>query len=84
MGLYWKKANAVGTISSLIIAGTLPLSAIFIKDSSFLPYWLEWLAEDKIVGIATYILSFTAIVVGSLLTQRWSPPKPVVYTDEEQ
>jgi hypothetical protein len=62
----------------------LPLTAIFFKDDSFLPEHFRWLADDITVGILTYILSLTAIVVGSLLTQQWSPPKQLVYADEER
>ena len=81
MGLYWKKANVVGTFASLCIAGLLPLTAIFIKDASFLPGFMQWLSEDIYVGLATFALSLTAIVVGSLLTQRSHPPKALAYAE---
>ena len=46
MGLYWKRANTVGTFASLVIAGALPLTAIFVKDASVLPQSLQWMASD--------------------------------------
>jgi SSS family solute:Na+ symporter len=82
MGIYWKKANTAGTLASLTIAGILPLFAIFVKDASSLPTYLQWLASDKEVAIITYILSLTAIVVVSLLTQKSSPPKTLDYPEE--
>jgi len=82
MGLYWKKANSMGTFASLIVAGCLPLSAIFIKDASILPENLQWMASDKSVGIATYLLSLASIVVVSLLTQKKDPPKTLVYHED--
>jgi SSS family solute:Na+ symporter len=83
MGLYWKKANTVGTFASLVIAGVLPLTAIFMKDVSFLPDVLQWLTDDKYVALATYGLSIAAMVGGSLATQRISPPRSLEFPPEE-
>ena len=82
MGIYWKKANTTGTFASLVVAGILPLFAIFIKDASVLPIYLQWLASDKEVAIATYILSLAAIIIISLLTQKSSPAKVLTYPKE--
>ena len=83
MGLYWKKANTAGTLASLVVAGILPLFAIFVKDAASLPAYLQWLASDKEVAIATFVLSLTAIVAVSLLTQKSSPPKALVFPEED-
>ena len=74
-GLYWKKANTVGTLTSLVVAGTLPLTTIFLGDSDILPLEYRWMVEDKVVGIATFISSLVCMVVASLLTQESHPPK---------
>ena len=79
MGIYWKKSHTTGTFASLIVAGILPLFAIFIKDASALPNYLQWLASDKEVAIATYILSLTALIAISLLPQKSLPPKLLTY-----
>jgi hypothetical protein len=42
-----------------------------------LPPAYEWMVEDKVVGITTWVLSALCIVVASLLTQRSHPPRPV-------
>jgi Na+/proline symporter len=77
-GLYWKKANTVGTLTSLVVAGTLPLTTIFLGDSDILPLEYRWMVEDKVVGIATFISSLLCMVVASLLTQKSHPPRALV------
>ena len=79
MGLYWKKANTAGTLASLVVTGIMPLFAIFVKGAACLPAYLQWLASDKEVSIATFVLSLTVIVAVSLLTQKLSPPKALVF-----
>lgn len=77
-GLYWKKANTPGTLASLLIAGLLPLSTIFLDGSGILPVEYEWMVQDKVVGIATFVASFLFVVVGSLLTQKSHPPRELL------
>ena len=79
MGIYWKKANTVGAMSSMLIGALLPLTAIFIKDANILPDGLKWLTSDKLVGTATYILAVLSMIIISLLTQKSCPPKDLVY-----
>ena len=74
-GLYWKKANTPGTLTSLIIAGLLPLTSIFLDGSGLLPEEYAWMVKDKVVGIATFAASLAGIVAASLLTQKSHPPK---------
>lgn len=81
MGIYWKKGHTTGTFASLIVAGILPSFAIFIKDASALPNYLQWLASDKEVSIATYILSLTALIAISLLPHKLLPSKLLTYPD---
>jgi Na+/proline symporter len=77
-GLYWKKANTPGTLASLLIAGLLPLSTIFLDGSGILPVEYEWMVQDKVVGIATFVASLLFVVVGSLLTQKSHPPRDLL------
>jgi Na+/proline symporter len=76
-GLYWKKANTVGTLTSLVVAGAMPLTTIFLGGADILPAEYEWMVEDKVVGIATFVSSFVCMVVASLLTQKSHPPRVV-------
>ncbi len=75
MGLYWKKANTPGTLASLIVAGLLPLTTIFLAGSDVLPPAYEWMVQDKVVGITTFVASLACIIVISLLTQKSHPPQ---------
>ena len=79
MGSYWKKFHTTGTFASLIVARVLPLFAIFIKDASALLSYLQWLASDKDVAIATYILSLTALIAISLLPHKLLSSKLLTY-----
>lgn len=73
-GLYWKKANTVGTMASLVVAGLLPLTSIFLSGSDILPEQYQWMVADTVVGIATFVASLACIVIFSLLTQKSHPP----------
>ena len=42
---------------------------------------VQWLASDKEVAIATYILSLTALIAISLLPQKSLPPKLLTYPE---
>ena len=81
-GLYWKKANTVGTLTSLVVAGALPLTTIFLSGSDLLQEQYQWMVEDKVVGIATFVLSFVCMVVASLLTQKSHPPRVLAVRGE--
>jgi Na+/proline symporter len=81
-GLYWKKANTPGTLASLVVAGALPLTTIFLDGAHILPVEYEWMVQDKVVGIATFVASFACIVIVSLLTQSSHPPKALVRRGE--
>ena len=45
------------------------------KDS--LPAFLLWIADPNIAGFLSFGLGATGMVVGSLLTQKISPPKDI-------
>ena len=83
LGLYWKQTNAVGAMIGMAIGSALPLMAIFIKDPGTLPEGLQWLASDKMVGTATYVAALAAVVVVSLLTQKYCPARRVVYIEDD-
>lgn len=89
-GFFWKKANTVGAISSYF-AGiiswvifyllTLPTTKeanidIMVEGEVF----MEWAVWDAIyiALIPATIISLAAMVIGSLLTQKSHPPKPIL------
>lgn len=87
IGMYWKKANHIGAISSFL-GGVLSwvILGFYFYNSYILPVVYEGEAMDDAVWDAIYIssapaffISVIALFVGSLLTQKIDPPK--VLTD---
>lgn len=89
LGMYWKKANRLAAISSVIvnfaiwIPLTLYLLPVTLKVEEEV---LEWAVWDAI-----YIAALPALIVGTitffivaLATQKIDPPKPIVPMGEEQ
>ncbi len=89
LGMYWKKANKLAAISSVIvnfaiwIPLTLYLLPVTLKVEEGV---LEWAIWDAI-----YIAALPALIAGTitffivaLATQKIDPPKPIVPMGEEQ
>ncbi len=89
VGFYWKKANNVGAIASFI-SGSITWVILFII---FLPYTMEanldiiiegevfmdWALWDAVflALVPAFAAAVIAVFVGSLLTQKKDPPKPL-------
>jgi len=66
---YWKRANSWGAVASIIVSAVIPVSYLVMEQlpstvaiaKSIGPYYS---------GIATYVLSGAAMVIGSLLKQQ--------------
>ncbi len=84
IGLYWKKANHIGALASMI-TGTLSWIALTFYYYPITYEICEGLVEDAtwdavyIASTPAFILSVVVLVVVSLLTQKKDPPKP--FTD---
>jgi Na+/proline symporter len=83
IGMYWKKANHIGAISSFL-GGVISwvVLGFYFYNSYILPVVYEGEAVDDAVWDAIYIssapaffISVIALFVGSLLTQKIDPPK---------
>ena len=75
-GLYWKKANSIGAYAALITGAISPLSFLILADyADTLPTWIAWIADPNVAGFLSFGLGAFGMVVGSLLTQKLSPPK---------
>lgn len=72
-GMYWKKANHVGACCSLIggLIGTAVTNYALALPGYMVFYW----------GMG---LSIAGMVIGSLLTQKSCPPKPIVGVHSER
>lgn len=89
-GLFWKKANTYGAISSFI-SGMLAwiIGYVFLYPNIaekniiggvFFQSWAMW-DTIYVTAIPAFIISFIAFVVGSLATQKIDPPKEIVDAD---
>jgi len=82
-GMYWKKANNVGAYASLIMGALAP--GVFLaleKSRALLPDWLTFITDVNIAGVASFFLAAGGMVLGSLLTQKSSPPRQVALPEE--
>ena len=43
------------------------------KSRGSLPYWLEFITDVNVSGVLSFVLGFTGMVVGSVLTQKSYP-----------
>ena len=77
-GLYWKKANLVGAYSALILGAAAPAGFLILERfAASLPTWLRFLADVNVSGVLSFVLAALGMILGSLLTQKSHPPKPI-------
>ena len=75
-GLYWKKANNTGAYFALITGAISPMAFLVLANyADTLPGYLKWIANANISGFLSFGFGALGMVVGSLLTQKVSPPK---------
>ena len=82
-GMYWRKANSVGAYASLIMGAVAPAGFLVLEKSrEALPAWLSFIADVNIAGLLSFILAALGMIVGSLASQRTSPPKVLTYLEK--
>jgi solute:Na+ symporter, SSS family len=78
-GIYWRKANSVGAYAALLLGGLAPAGFLLLEKSrDALPSWLSFITDVNIAGMLSYVMAALGMVVGSLLSQRSSPPKQLL------
>lgn len=74
-GIYWPKANSVGAYSALVMGALAPAGFLMLEKSrEWLPSWLIFITDVNVSGLLSFVLAFTGMICGSLLTQRFCPP----------
>lgn len=74
-GLYWKKANNIGAYAALITGAVSPMAFLILANyADSLPLSLVWLTNPNLSGFMSFTLGAVGMVVGSLATQKISPP----------
>lgn len=78
-GLYWKKANTVGAYGALLLGALAPLCFLLLQGySESLPESIGFITNVNVSGVLSFFLAGGGMVVGSLLTQHSSPPRPII------
>jgi len=81
-GIYWRKANNAGAYTSLIMGAIAPAGFLLLeKFRDILPAWLSFIADVNIAGILSFVLAALGMIVGSLASQRISPPRQLRYEE---
>ena len=79
-GLYWRRANNVGAYSALAMGALAPLLFLLLERSrDTLPNWLALFTDVNVSGLLSFGLAAVGMYVGSILTQRTSPPRPIAF-----
>jgi SSS family solute:Na+ symporter len=82
-GIYWRKANNVGAYASLILGAIAPAGFLVLEKSrDALPPWLAFIADVNIAGILSFLLAALGMIVGSMASQRTSPPRYLERTEQ--
>ena len=82
-GMYWHKANNVGAYASLIMGAVAPAGFLVLEKSrDALPAWLTFIADVNIAGMLSFVLAAVGMIVGSLTSQRTSPPKHLTHAEQ--
>jgi SSS family solute:Na+ symporter len=83
-GLYWPKANNAGAYAALLLGAAAPAGFLLLEKSrDVLPVWLSFITDVNIAGMLSFTLAALGMILGSLFTQRISPPRslpPVEHT----
>lgn len=78
-GLYWSKANNVGAYTALLMGALAPAGFLLLEKSrDTLPIWLEIFTDVNISGLLSFVLAAAGMYFGSILTQKISPPHPII------
>ncbi len=75
-GMYWRKANLIGAYAGMGMGALAPIGFLMLeKFRDALPAWLAFITDVNIAGLLSFLLAALGMVLGSLATQRLSPPK---------
>jgi SSS family solute:Na+ symporter len=74
---------AVGAYAALLLGALAPAGFLILERSrESLPGWLWFATDVNIAGMLSYVLAALGMVVGSLVSQRTSPPIRLTTVEE--
>ena len=85
LGLYWKRANTPGAYCALILGALAPINFLVMN---LFPDWVPQILvpfteSSSLPALLSLFLGGFGMIVGSLLTQRSHPARPLDFSDME-
>jgi SSS family solute:Na+ symporter len=71
---YWPRANSWGAAASIIVSAAIPVTYLVLEQKASTNVWATKTVGPSLFGIAAYVSSAVAMVVGSLLRNMIQPP----------
>jgi len=82
-GMYWRRANLVGAYAALTLGAIAPAGFLLLEKSrDALPSCLLFITDVNVAGLLSFLLAALGMLLGSLATQRSSPPKFLTAREE--
>ena len=83
LGLYWSKANSVGAYCALTLGALGPLNFLIMSMvPDIVPEAIRPFVENSnLTNLASLVLGGLGMIVGSLLTQKSHPSRPLDFRD---
>ena len=76
---YFKKANSYGATAAIIVGAAMPISQLVMEQCTLTAEFFKNNIGHYAWGIATYVLTVTAMIIGSML----KPKTPITQTENE-
>ncbi len=70
---YWSSANSWGAAASITVSATIPIAYLILSQAEYTKEWATAKIGPNYSGIAAFVLSALAMVVGSLLRPHFRP-----------
>ena len=78
---YWPRANSWGAAASIVVSAAIPIAQLVLANIDATAHWATKTIGTNVSGIAAFVLSAVAMVVGSLLRPMFhsSPPTETIH-----
>jgi SSS family solute:Na+ symporter len=71
---YWSRANSWGAAASIVVSAAIPITYLVLKQTASTSTWATETIGPNYSGIAAFVLSICAMVIGSLIRPIFLPP----------
>jgi SSS family solute:Na+ symporter len=72
---YWTSANSWGAGASIVVSAAIPILQLVLARIDSTSHWATDTVGTNVSGIAAFVLSAVAMVVGSLLRPMFRPSR---------